>query len=314
MISNYASLVAEISNQLDDPALAAKAPLFVQLAEALFNRRINVFGPEGDSLSPLGDGQPTNWLLQNHPDLYLYGALLHAEFFGWNDERLPIINSAVEAMIGEVNAENTRKRVIAPVTDYTTLVAAIADHLDNAALAASAPQFINLAEAMFTRRLRSLEMESTATAAATATMVLPTGFKGLRSVNLDDYGPLRQLGPDDFQARFADDANTGIPAYYALFSDQLHLGPPPVPGLTVTMTYLRTLSPLANDRPTNWLLESHPDLYLYASVIHAEARGWNDGRLPLLKDVVEGMLAEVNAEAARRRHGGLVGAVPGDYF
>lgn len=52
----------------------------------------------------------TNWLLTDHPDLYLFGSLLHAEFYGWNDDRLPIIKSAVDESIAEINDAGNRRR------------------------------------------------------------------------------------------------------------------------------------------------------------------------------------------------------------
>lgn len=40
-------------------------------------------------LTPLGPRVISNWLLQNHPDAYLFGTLAEAEAFIANDERVP---------------------------------------------------------------------------------------------------------------------------------------------------------------------------------------------------------------------------------
>lgn len=58
----------------------------------------------------------TNWLLTLAPDVYLYGCLLQAEIFGWNDERLPIIKAGWDEAIDELvkDAEN-RKWGAAPI-------------------------------------------------------------------------------------------------------------------------------------------------------------------------------------------------------
>src|SRR3546814_8042542 len=72
------------------------------------------------------------------------------------------------------------------------------------------------------------------------------------------------------------------------------------------MTYVLTLTPLSEFLSSNWLLVKHPDLYLYASLVEAEARGWNDERAALLNSRVEGILAEVNqANLIRRTAGGM---------
>ena len=44
----------------------------------------------------------TNWLLANHPDCYLYGALMSAEMRGWNDSRLPMLKAAFDTAIKEI--------------------------------------------------------------------------------------------------------------------------------------------------------------------------------------------------------------------
>lgn len=52
----------------------------------------------------------TNWLLTRAPDLYLYGSLLQAEFFGWNDERLSTIKSAYDEAIAELRVDGEARR------------------------------------------------------------------------------------------------------------------------------------------------------------------------------------------------------------
>ena len=199
------------------------------------------------------------------------------------------------------------------ITSYATLVSAIEDRMNDASLSTYADEFIQMAEAMFNRRLDTLESEGTATIAAAAISALPTDYKGVRSVHLDDYGPLGQLSPDDFQARYAQDT-AAQPEHYAIFSNTLYLGPTPDSSYTVTMTYLRKLTSLSSANTTNWLLESHPDLYLYASLVHAEFRGWNDDRLALINNAVEGMIREINLADTRQRRGDMVGTVAGTYF
>ena len=52
----------------------------------------------------------TNWLYAKHPDLYLFATLLQAEFFGWNDERLPLIKSQVDEILSSITLSGVRKR------------------------------------------------------------------------------------------------------------------------------------------------------------------------------------------------------------
>ena len=199
------------------------------------------------------------------------------------------------------------------ITTYATLVDAIVDRMNDAALETYAPEFIQMAEAMFNRRLNNLDMEGTATIPAEAVIPLPTDYKGVRSLHLDDHGPLTQLSPVDFQTRWADDSEAQ-PENFAIFGGVINLGPAPDTTYTVTMTYLRTLTGLSASSTTNWLLEAHPDLYLYGCLLHAEFRGWNDERLPVIGDAVDNLIAEINGFDARRRRSDNPGTVAACYY
>ena len=80
-----------------------------------------VFGPAPDDtydailtyyqdIPALSTDNETNWVISKHPSIYLYGTLLQAEFFGWNDERLPLIKSAQDEAIDELMEQGKRKQ------------------------------------------------------------------------------------------------------------------------------------------------------------------------------------------------------------
>jgi hypothetical protein len=52
----------------------------------------------------------TNWLMTRFPDLYLFGTLMQAEFYGWNDERLPIIKARVEEIFEQITADGIKRK------------------------------------------------------------------------------------------------------------------------------------------------------------------------------------------------------------
>lgn len=62
------------------------------------------------SLPALSDTVTTNWLLARAPDAYLFGSLIQAEFYGWNDERLPLIKAALDEMIDELVVDSEARR------------------------------------------------------------------------------------------------------------------------------------------------------------------------------------------------------------
>ncbi|KQX18142.1 MULTISPECIES: phage adaptor protein [unclassified Sphingomonas] len=56
-----------------------------------------------ETLPALGEATSTNWLLSQHPNVYLYGALAQAELLGWNDSRMAnlatLFVNAVDGMV-----------------------------------------------------------------------------------------------------------------------------------------------------------------------------------------------------------------------
>ena len=62
------------------------------------------------AIPPLSDANATNWLLTNHPDLYVAASLAMAEFRGWNDARLPMLKAWYDELIDEVNEAGKRTR------------------------------------------------------------------------------------------------------------------------------------------------------------------------------------------------------------
>jgi hypothetical protein len=61
-------------------------------------------------LPALSNTVTTNWLFSAHPDAYLFGSLLQAEFYGWNDDRLPLIQTKLSSIIEDINVTGNRKR------------------------------------------------------------------------------------------------------------------------------------------------------------------------------------------------------------
>ena len=52
-----------------------------------------------------------NWLFTNHPDLYLFGALVQAEPYLRNDARLPVWQTQLDRGLAELAVANDRKQV-----------------------------------------------------------------------------------------------------------------------------------------------------------------------------------------------------------
>ena len=57
-----------------------------------------------------GTTQTTNWLLTNHPDIYLYGSLVEAGAYIENDSRIPLWKAAYDQVMGSLHRSTSRAR------------------------------------------------------------------------------------------------------------------------------------------------------------------------------------------------------------
>lgn len=69
----------------------------------------------------LSDVSPTNWLLSNHPDLYLYGSLLNAAPFVRDKDMIGVWKTFVEEALEEIGQKEARSISVAQMrTDTPT--------------------------------------------------------------------------------------------------------------------------------------------------------------------------------------------------
>lgn len=63
-----------------------------------------------ETLSRLSSTQSSNWVLSEHPDIYLYGALVHSAPFLKNDERLAVWEQRYEKALALAKRAADRRR------------------------------------------------------------------------------------------------------------------------------------------------------------------------------------------------------------
>jgi len=188
---------------------------------------------------------------------------------------------------------------------YATLQTTVMDYLDRADLSAVVPTFIELAESKFKRKLRHWRMEKRATAdtvASQRTIDLPDDFLEMRSIkrNSDPTIVLEHLSPalaDGFVS------GTGAPCYFHISGEELHFEPTPDGEYEIEMNYF-AFSPLSETVTSNWLLEAHPDIYIYGTLLEAEAYLMNDPRLQVWKMAFDQAMMDLNREARITRSAG----------
>lgn len=62
------------------------------------------------AISALSNSNTSNWMLSNHPDVYLYGSLAEAQGYLKDDKRIPIWIAQYEKAIAAVEAADDRER------------------------------------------------------------------------------------------------------------------------------------------------------------------------------------------------------------
>jgi len=162
------------------------------------------------------------------------------------------------------------------ISTKAELHTAVANWLNRSDLTDRIPEFITLAEASFNRNLRTRDMLVRSTASVTSQYIsIPTDFLEMLNIELTSTSPSRRLiyvssdRADDFRSQQND--TTGIPIYYTIEGESIQLTPVPDTSYTLQLNYYKTITALSGlaDSAYNQLLTSHPDVYLYGTLMQA---------------------------------------------
>lgn len=170
-------------------------------------------------------------------------------------------------------------------------------------LTSSIPDFITLCEAKLNRLLRCREQEQRSTATATEYMELPDGFLEMRNIQLNTSPmyALEMVSPDEIDRNYS--TSSGQPLVYCILANQIQLAPSPDGTYTVEIDFYEVIPPLASNA-TNWLLTSHPDIYLYGSLLEASAFLLDDPRVPAWNAAYTQVLQQLQSADRRARWSG----------
>lgn len=191
------------------------------------------------------------------------------------------------------------------IRDLETLTSAISDWLDRNDIDSKIPTFIQLVEAEFNRQLRTPEMEETITFSAGAedTPIPRDDFLAMRSIYIEGSPdrPLQAMAPTAIKRAF--DGSTGTPIAYSLVSGVLRLAPPPATTIQLTMDYFSRIDALSVASPVNWLLEKHPDAYLYGALYFAEVMLDNPTLAASFKGLFDETVSRIITSSNKNRWG-----------
>lgn len=150
--------------------------------------------------------------------------------------------------------------------NYTQLLTAIADLMHRTDLVSSIPTFVMLTEAKLNRylRVRQMEIDLATTTIANNQITLASDVADVKSLWVPGYEstPLERQAFDLVKAW----GTEGLPTMYARkgASDLYLNGSGDVQGVLY-----QKIPALSESNLTNWLLDDHPDVYLYGALVQA---------------------------------------------
>lgn len=189
------------------------------------------------------------------------------------------------------------------LSTYSGLQGALAALLNRDDLTPYIPDWITMAEAVFNRRLVSRNFMTTETITVTGvTYPIPTDFVSVVSLWLDqDNGIAMEYVTPDIFDNITD--VTGTPRFYTIVGDSFYFACPPSGTFSMRLRYNQKLPALSSTNTTNWLLDRHPDLYLYGAAIHSAPFLNDDPRLVVWEGKFNSLVDEFNRRSMREMKG-----------
>lgn len=159
-------------------------------------------------------------------------------------------------------------------------------------------EFIALAEPRIYAKMRVREMisiEPLSIASGSATIALPTRFKGARNIYVD-ASPKQKLVfvTDDIYIQDYINAVAGVPTVFTYEGNNIRLGPIPGADYTAYMTCFRGKSALSDSAPTHSMLSDYPNVFMYGALVEASAYLVGDERIPMWEAKFQQSIQEAN--------------------
>jgi len=190
---------------------------------------------------------------------------------------------------------------------FDELKSNIADWLNRTDLTSVIPTFITLAEARLNRQLRTTNQYTRATVSSSDQYLsMPDDFLEMRHIRMTSPKErdlveiaahnINEYTDTNFLASLAD----SYPRYF-VYGQSLRIIPTPAESITYELLYYAKVPALSTSNASNWVSTSHPDAYLYYSLLQAAPYLGEDERIAIWAQQAERAVAEIQASDDRRR-------------
>ena len=158
------------------------------------------------------------------------------------------------------------------LNSYSALKTSVANWLNRSDLTTEIEDFVVLAEKDFNSKLRIRKMIAQSSVTINAeTVALPTGFLQIRDFFITQGGTkhsLTYITPTQMD-QIKGSSTTAMPEVYTILGDNFRFAPIPSSSFTGTLNFYKEFDPLSDSNTSNFILTSHPAIYLYGSLYHA---------------------------------------------
>jgi len=189
---------------------------------------------------------------------------------------------------------------------YAEIKAAISDTLARDDLTdTQLSGFVRMAEAQMSRIIRHRLMETRATGSVDGRFyAVPADWVETIRFHLPDVPQRLDLIGHGALQDMRVSGVTGVPGYYAHIGAEFELFPVPSEAYTAELIYYAAIPALSDLAPTNWLLATAPDAYLYGALIHSAPLLQEDARIAVWAGLFQAAVEGLNAASDKAKWSG----------
>lgn len=199
---------------------------------------------------------------------------------------------------------------VAQVTTYSELQSHVADTLNRTDLTTPITTFIQMAEQSLNRDIRVRRLVDHGILSVTGDdTVLPSAFSSVESWYHDGptfRGPIEIVNPDMIGQLKRRHGATGTPAFAAIIEGVARYAPAPNGTFSTEFVYWEKVPSLTVSATTNWLLDDHADIYIYAALAETAPYLKDDNRIQVWERQLEKRIEQLHRETEDERFSGTL--------
>lgn len=186
--------------------------------------------------------------------------------------------------------------------NFEQLKAVIAEFANRQDLETMIPTFIRLTESRLRRDLRDVTRMTDRAEAMVHGEYFPLPCDWCETVKVIADGSVLRLA-DSFNIERVE--LSGGPKFYRHVGDQMQLLPPAgEEPIRFVMEYLSFPDGLSDENPTNWVLDTYPDIYIYGAMLQIAPFLHDDGRVPLWSQAYGEAISAANISSQKAKASG----------